>query len=224
MSEEQQSKSGCTWLQVIVAFGVLALLISGAMPVHHPVGDRALQSATAGNCRQIAVALMLYADDHGGAFPDSGLEAKTSNDAFRVLIREGVLEDERVFGAKVSKYTPDSNIGGAPDFAEALEAGENHWTMTKGVTAISNPKTPLVFENPIVASWPPKWNCDAAGKREKGRAWRGGKIIVGFKDGTAEIIRLESAKGSSVLPARAADGKDIFTRAADHMDVLDILE
>jgi type II secretory pathway pseudopilin PulG len=190
MSEEQQRKSGCTWLQLIVAFGVIALLAFGAMPGGHRVQVKALQSSTAGNCRQIVAALRLYAGDHNGKYPDAHeSEPTTSNDAFRILISEGILEDERVFGAKLSKFIPDNNIGEAPDFKDALEAGENHWAMTKAVTTKSPPLTPLVFENPVASGWPPIWNADAAGKNEKGRAWKGGKIIVCFNDTSALVIK-----------------------------------
>lgn len=96
--------------------------------------------------------------------------------------------------------------------------------MTKAITTKSPPLTPLVFENPVASGWPPMWNADAAGKNEKGRTWKGGKIIVCFNDTSAQVIKLESDKGKEVLPAREADGKDVFTRAGDPMEMLDILE
>ena len=98
----------------MVAFGVVALLAFGAMPGGHQVQVKALQSYTAGNCRQIVAALRLYAGDHNEKDPDvHESEPSTSNDAFRILIAEGILDDERVFGAKLSKFTPDNNIGEA---------------------------------------------------------------------------------------------------------------
>lgn len=214
-----------TWPQIIFCVVLAGILVAAAIPTFHPVSPQTNQIRTASNCRQIIAALRVYALDHGGRCPDSDKsQPPTSNDAFRILIREGVLEDERIFGAKSTKYFPDNQVGDAPEFKEALEAFENHWAMTKGVTDKSNPKMPLVFENPVSGGWPPAWNCDAAGRKEKGRAWRGGKIIVGFNDGSVETIKLESDKGSNVRPARDWHGKDVFTRAADSMEILDILE
>lgn len=225
VSDEQQRKRGCSWLQLVVAFGVVALLAFGAMPGRHRMQVKALQWAAAGNCRQIVAALRLYAEDHDGEYPDAHeSEPSTSNDAFRILVREGILEDERVFGAKNSKFFPDNNIGEAPDFKEALEAGENHWAMTRGMTAKSISDLPLAFENPTTSGWPPSWNIDDAGKMVKGRAWRGGKVIVGFNDGSLDVIKLESDKGTNVPPARGSDGKDVFTRASPKMEILDIEE
>ena len=139
-------------------------------------------------------------------------------------MEENILQDERIFGAKSSKFVPDNNVGEAPQFAQALEAGENHWAMTAGVTKDSGELTPVVFENPAVASWPPLWNADAASKAAKGRTWRKAKIIVSFHDSSVQAIQLNPKIGPAVGPERAADGKDIFTRTSPSMKVLDILE
>lgn len=180
---------------------------------------------TPGNCRQIIAALKLYASDHQDRYPDADASApKTSNQVFRILIREGYLEDERCFGARGSKFNPDNIIGDAPKLPEALEAGENHWAMTKGLSDSSAALTPLVFENPTSATWPPTWNVDAAGRKERGRAWRGGKIIIGLNDSSVMPIRLAASKGTNVGPKYEADGKNAFTRAGMNFEVLDIEE
>ena len=223
--EKQKQKMGCRLPQLLLAAVCAVLVIGLVMPTLGVVPDKANQAATADNCRQILVALKLYANDHDGNYPDvDESESMTSNDAFALLIREGFLKDERIFGAKSSKYYPDNDIGDPPNYPKVLEAGENHWAMTKDVTSNSAQKLPLIFENPAAAGWPPAWNCDAARKMEKGRAWLGGKIVVGFDEGGVEIIRLESAKGSQVGPKPDADGKNVFTRAAPVMEILDIEE
>lgn len=205
--------------------GVVAVLLSALVPTFNSVAPKANQTVTAGNCRRIITALRLYAQDHKGKYPDADAsEPMTSNDAFRVLFREGYVDDERCFGANVSRFVPDNVIGSKPSFPKALEAGENHWAMTKGLTHSSNALTPLVMENPALLGWPPRWNVDAAGKKERGRAWGGGRIIVGFKDSSVQPIKLDATKGSNVGPYTDADGKDVFTRAGDALEILDILE
>jgi hypothetical protein len=71
-----------------------------------------------------------------------------------------------------------------------------------------------VFENPAAAGWPPQWNCDAAGKPVPGRAWPGGKIIVGKNDASVETIKLMSQTGASVGPRLLGSGFDMFTMAS----------
>ena len=225
VNEENYRKRRWGWPQIAVVVFVVVALIGALVPTFNSVARKSNQAVTAGNCKQIIMALRLYAEEHGGTYPDTdSSEPPTSNDAFHVLFTERILDDERVFGAKLSPFVPNNIIGDAPDFPKALEPGENHWAMTKGVKESGNPLAPLVFENPVSPSWPPNWNADAIGKQVKGRTWRGGRIIVGFNDSSVRVIQLESAKGSDVLPAREADGKDVFTRAGDPMDMLDIRE
>ena len=228
MSESKPERRRWSALQILVTVIVVLLLIGFAMPSFCTVNESANLSATLGNARQIGTALNLYAEEHNGRYPDADHASDSlSNEVFRRLMEENILQDEHIFGAKASKYVPDNNIGEAPRFAQALEAGENHWAMTAGVTKDSGKLTPVVFENPAVASWPPLWNADAAVeavKTLKGRTWRKAKIIVSFHDSSVQAIQLNPKIGPAVGPERAADGKDIFTRASPSMKVLDILE
>lgn len=225
MSESKPERRGWSVLQILVTLIAIVLLIGFAMPRHGVINEKANQSATMANARQIVTALNLYAQDHNGQYPDANLAgASSSNEVFRRLNEEEILQDERIFGAKASKYVPDNNIGEAPQFAQALEAGENHWAMTAGVTKDSGVFTPVIFENPDVAIWPPWWNADAASKAAKGRTWRNAKIIVGFHDSSVQAIQLNPKKGPAVGPEQGPDGKDIFTRTSPSMKVLDILE
>lgn len=223
--KNQRLEKGFTLIELLVVITIIAILASAAVPTFNVVQDKANQTSTAGNARQIVAALKIYAGDENGSYPDGDKEQPaTSNDAFRLLIKRDMLQDERVFGAKSSKYLPDNNIGESPEFSEALQAGENHWAMTKDVTDSSPALMPLVFENPVSASWPPQWNADDAGKKTKGRAWRGGKIIVGFNDSSVQPIQLEAARGNSVGPKELGNGKNYFTQYGETGEVLDIME
>lgn len=225
MSESKPERRELSVLQILVTVIAIVLLIGLIMSGPTQVQSKAEHAATLGNARQIVTALNMYAQDHNGRYPDADLPgATTSNEVFRRLMEENILRDERIFGAKASKFVPDNNIGVPPEYAQALEAGENHWAMTAGVTKESGKLTPLVFENPAVASWPPLWNSNAEAKPRRGRTWPKAKIIVGFHDSSVQSIQLDPKTGPAVGPERAADGKDIFTRTSPSMKVLDILE
>jgi hypothetical protein len=171
------------------------------------------------HCRQIIIAIRLYAADEGGAYPDSKVPtAKDSNTAFWQLFVSGAIEDERIFGCRVGPFDVDDELGFTPEFEWALEAGENHWAMTKGADDRSQDDVPLVFENPAEASWPPKWNADAAGQPVKGRAWSSGKIVVGTNDTSVELLQLASRKGSSVPLKSLPNGGNPFERHTRHPD------
>lgn len=206
---------GCAQVLVVVAILLLAL---GFMPfTFNQVSYRAPIMQASSNCRQILISLKSYAGDHNGHYP----EGRTANEAFRELFKAGLMEDERAFTAASSPFEPDNNIGDAPNFDEALVAGENHWAMTSGVKDSDSGNTPLVFENPVRAEWPPRWNANAAGQKKEGRAWKSGKIVIGRNDGSVAGEQLDSVKGDAVPLKPGADGKDLFELAGPHQ-VLDV--
>jgi hypothetical protein len=202
-----------------------------AVPTFGVIQDMANQTSTSNNCRQIIMAMKIFAQENNSIYPDSyqnpttGGQAVTANDAFRVLLQEEVIQDERIFGAKASPYQPDGNVGTAPGYDKALQAGENHWALTQGQTTSSNGIMPLVYENPLAPSWPPNWNCDAAGQLKPGRTWRGGKIIIGRNDNSVNVEQLASKKGGSVGPKAMSGGYNIFTMASQNQpqQILNVL-
>jgi hypothetical protein len=164
------------------------------------------------NCRQIILALRLYAVDHDGRYPDADVpEARDSNTVFRRLIAAGTVGDERLFGGYSSPYAPDGELGGAPEYSRAAEPGENHWAMTKGLSGDIRGTVPFVFENPGEATWPPTWRADISTVARKGRAWKGGRIIVGSQDTSVELMKLDSPTGNRVsLKPVEPRGENLF--------------
>jgi hypothetical protein len=166
---------------------------------------------------------MAYALDHDGKYPDAAFEHPlNSNEVFRKLFIEGYLSDERIFGCEVSPYHPDGVIGVAPDFREAVKAGENHWAMTRGQTGTVQNGIPLVFENPAVAAWPPKWDANAVEVAKPGRVWHGRKVIIGLNDGSVTTGRLNSRWGAAVSLAPKADGSPVFPDVHPTPEVLNV--
>jgi hypothetical protein len=179
--------------------------------------SRARLIQASSNCRQILMTLMAYAGDHDGHYP----EGETANDAFRELFKAGLWDDERAFTVSLSPYEPDNNIGEAPAFEQALKPGENHWAMTRGLTDEASGNAPLIFENPTQASWPPVWNADLAGKKEPGRAWKSGKIVIGRNDGSVAAEPLSSDRGPAVSLKKDSTGKNLFEHIGPH-EIMDV--
>lgn len=212
--------------RVELAVGVLAAALLTLMVVSCKPQSRfaARGNITRGisNCRQIVLALKLYASDHHGKYPDAHLTGtKTANAAFRLMFEKEVIDSEAIFGCPESPFEPDGVIEDpyigpvSTRFGKAVTPGENHWAMTAGVTDAMQGGIPLVYENPVSATWPPKWNADAKAKPVRGRSWTTG-IIVGMNDGSASIQPLASSSGSAVgLKPDPATGKDAFEAAID---------
>lgn len=212
-SSAKRKALGC-WFLAILGLVILAGL---ADPFSAPLQDKGRQMQAANNGRQILISLRGYAADHNGRFP----EGATSNDAFRELFKGGLIDDERAFTASYSPFQPDNQIGEAPDYKAALERGENHWAMTRGLTEKSDPSTPLVFENPSMASWPPVWNIEAPNRPLPGRVWKNNKIIIGHVDGSINAEPLGPSSGPHATLAPNAEGKNLFELAGPH-EVMDV--
>jgi hypothetical protein len=147
------------------------------------------------------MALRIWANDNGGVYPDAKLPGvKTSNEVFRVLFTEEIIQDERIFGGKGAPYQPDNNIGEAPDYLQALQSWENHWMMASGYQTRTPGHFPFVFENAMSPDWPLTWNKDKVVQPVRGRVWKGGKIIVGRADNSVNLETLEKTSTGYQLP------------------------
>ena len=208
-----------TLIELLVVITIIAILAGLAVPAYNIIQRMANQTRGVNNARQIILSMKLFSKDHSSQYPDSvanpltGSLAQNANDAFRYMIQEKIVSDERIFGCPAG-FTPDGNIGQRPNYGNALMPGENHWAMTAGQTDTAEGNLPLVYENPASNSWPPLWNADAAGKIAPGRAWSGGKIIIGRNDGSVLVETLQGQTGM-VGPQIMAGGMNLFTQASD---------
>lgn len=218
MSEDEYYKPakkgwGCgPWLVI----AVLAFLAAGlVIPAFRGFSEKSSQMEAANHCRQVIICLKSWAADHGGKYP----EGATSNDAFREFFKGGQLEDaesEIIFTASFSPYHGDNRIGEAPGYAEALEAGENHWAMTKGLTDTDSGNAPLVFDNPAVSTWPPQWNAGEVETGKPGQVRKGGKVAIGRNDGSVGLEKVDADGRLRGLPPPSGDGRNIFELAGPH--------
>lgn len=206
-----------------VGVGVIpfVLLLLYLFSVRDRVSVRGNLSKARSHVRQIIAALKVYSSDHGGLYPDRVITAATtSNDVFRELFRSGIADYEPIFGSPQSVFVPDGNIGLKPDYTQAVAPGENHWAMTAGLSDADASSTPLLYDNPVKTTWPPKWEADVEVKSSKGRSWPKG-VMVGMNDGSISLLPLEMRKGKAVGLKKQKEsafslfssGKDLFEAA-----------
>jgi len=207
-----------TLIELLVVITIIAILASLAVPAFTMVQTQGNQMKGVNNCKQIILSLKQFSKDNNSQYPDSvanpltGSMAQNANDAFRFMIQEQIVTDERIFGCPAG-YNPDNNIGQAPNYGNALMPGENHWAMTGNQTDTTVGNMPIVFENPSSPSWPPLWNADVAGQIAPGRTWPGGKIIIGRNDGSVAVEALAGKRGM-IGPKIMAGGFNLFTQAS----------
>ena len=202
------TKPRFSWLHTLVTGLFLFGLGFALVPWSAGLAGKGQQTKSINNCRQIIDACRKYAADHDGKYPDSALpKALDSNAVFHELFIGDAIMDERIFGSPYSPFQPDGDIGRGPDYPRALQPGENHWAMTKGLDIRSPGAIPFVYENPIESTWPPLWNAGVFHKPFKGRVWSGAKVIIGTNDGSVELMKLSVKEGRATIKSFEA-GKE----------------
>ena len=219
---------GFTLIELLVVITIIAILASLAVPTFGRIQERGNITKGINNCRQIITAQRLYSSDHGGNYSDNDKDdvPEDANTAFRVLFKEGILDNEMIFGCPVSRFVPDGDIGASdPEKAAAVGSGENHWMMTKGLSDSAGGSIPFIYESATNGEWDPTWDADKKGTTTKGRAWSNG-IIIGMNDSSVAVQPL-SAKTGQVPLKELGGGKNLFTQndgtSGSSWEVLDVL-
>ncbi len=208
-----------SWAFVALVICLTILLVPG---IFNSVLDLAYRNRLSIKGRDIIFAFKIFANENGSRYPDRMGTPTSSNQVFRSMIREDVVADETLFGGIISPYMEDGIIGKAPDFKEAVSSGENHWVMLGRLGTFIHPAHPVIYENALDATWPPKWKPESANHFIRGRTWRGDKILVGLNDGSISIVKTRLVNGALTLPEPmllSYDGKPW-----DDIEVLDIEE
>lgn len=164
------------------------------------------QTILASDASEIQALLRSWATKHGEHLPDSGLDSPaTANQVFRRLFQDGIATSETCFGGHDSPYVPDNHIGVAPDYAQAVARGENHWMLVAGQKLPHRPGSapiPLFFENALAPTWPPIWQETWLPNSNRGRTLDG-KIIVTYTDGSVHWVKLVKTPQGLTLPESA---------------------
>jgi hypothetical protein len=200
------------WVLVgaVILGGILFMYTSISLPHFGPQQSARVRIA---ELQTIGIhkALMMYATDHEGRFPEG---FANSNEAYRKLFPE-YLEEEKHFyvppsawHAAAPDHKTDNDIGTPPTYEKALQRGENHWTYVSGLGAKSDAHLPLIADGFVEGS-PGTYTNDPP---KKGGVWKGAKAIVVFVSGSAEAIPLSPKSGFRVLRTDPVSGAqtDLF--------------
>ncbi|MDZ4406329.1 MAG: hypothetical protein U1A53_26960 [Prosthecobacter sp.] len=190
MNEVPKQRWGC--LQRGIVIGCVLLLIALSIAALNLFPEMSRQMRAMRNCKSIILALEHWSHDNGMGYPDAWPnEFKSSNQVFRRLFTDEIITDERVFECPGSVFILDNDVGHPPNYDKALAPGECHWMLLKQQTGAAPQKMPLIIENSLNTSWPPKWGLSAPnGVRKRGQAWSGRQIIIGRNDGSVQVEKL----------------------------------
>ena len=183
--KDDRPRLQCCGLLLILLVIVGGLLWGGYVNLMQSIKSKQV----ARQAHNIQQALEGYAKDHGGKFPTS---TRDSNEAFRQLFADGLLDDEKNFYVRgcawhAGKQT-DGNIGSEETgFAEALSKNENHWAYTSGLNQKASPEnTPIVMSG--FTETPGIWCGDTI---KKGGVWAGKYAIIADISGRERVVELD---------------------------------
>jgi hypothetical protein len=160
--------------------------------------------------RVIYIRLLNYAGDHNGEFP-TGINH--SNEAYRKLFPEW-LDNERSFFIEGCAWHQSNggkqphDIGEPPDYAKALERGENHWAYVSGLTQTSSASLPIIADG-----FTENVGTHTDNPTRKGGVWRGAKATVDFLDGSVKAEPLDPKTFKVIKTRKNGQKVELFSSA-----------
>ncbi len=144
--------SAFTLIELLVVIAIIAILAAMLLPALGRAKARAQQVNCLSNARQLAVSLMLYADDNGATFPPSADYAAPTSDP------------ERIWTAKILTYAKNPEVFSCPsvpnraypaNWAERGVGSIGYTTMTAvdptGVEGFTIPTRMTALQNPTLS-------------------------------------------------------------------------
>lgn len=210
MKVKEKNPGGFTLIELLVVITIIAMLAAGAYAGYGALmpGIRAKQAASqAGTIFKWCSA---WSNENGGNFP----KGETANLAYRELFKRELGADEKQFAIPNDPYHesspgkgPDGDKGREPEYAQALEQGENAFAYVSGLSSASDGRLPLIANG--FAGQPGVWSKR---KTERGGVFQGKYGVVCRVSGSAAAHELKDG----ALEIREKSGGqevNIFTEA-----------
>ncbi len=210
MKVKAKNPGGFTLIELLVVITIIAMLAAGAYAAYGALmpGIRAKDAAK--HTSVIYTWLNAWSLDNNGAFP----KGESSNLAFRELFKRDLGADEMQFYIANDPFhnsapdnKPDGDKGRDPEYAQALEPGENAFAYVSGLSSSDDGRLPLIANG--FAGQPGVWTKN---KTERGGVFQGKYGVVCRVGGSAMAHDLNG----TVLEVREKSGGqevNIFTEA-----------
>jgi prepilin-type N-terminal cleavage/methylation domain-containing protein len=95
MARERKQQCGFTLIELLVVIAIIAILAAILFPVFAQAREKARQSACLSNCKQIGLAVMMYAEDWDQSYPLFAYHPKHEPMWYQMI--QPYLKSENVF-------------------------------------------------------------------------------------------------------------------------------
>ena len=199
-------------VELLIVIAIIAILAGVGIPVMQGGIERANYNKAMQNARQIGIAMVGYASDHGGSFPgiedEDGAAYSSSNEVFRELFTT-YCDNEEIFIVEGSNYgwRVDNKIDTDGDI---LKPGENHFAVVAGLRMSSRSTHPMIVDGTAGGS------TYTTREGSLGSRWKGEKAVVVRVDSSVGSVSLEGSGEARYIP-RTGDKNQNALEVNDYM-------
>ncbi len=194
---------GFTLIELLVVISIIAIIAALSFPAFSAFLMKARMNGQMANGLSIYKAMGNYASDpNKDEFPayadtdDPNTLATTSNAAFEILLKNGMIDNKQVFYSQNSAWC--SKQFQNETTAKKLQPGENDWCYVVGVKWSSkDSKWPL-----LANAFSPGTTTYRTDQGQKGGAWKGTRAVVIWAGGNGEVVDTKE-QGTSYFIKRA---------------------
>lgn len=212
--------AGFTLVELLVVIAVIVVLVGLIMPSSGcGPGKKGRLTDSLSNCKQVTLALRMYAGDHDGKFPALRADGKLfapgdfSNQAFEQVMPK-YCTSKKIFINKASAWCKDAPVDVSEADAFVLKRGQNDWNYVAGLKDDAKSGWPLIATATASATNLTYTNSKTA----KGGVWGGTDVVIGFVDGSVRPLsgkEIDITEKTKTFPKRPDNGASMFIATPD---------
>jgi len=161
---EQMWRRGFTLIELLVVMAIIMILAGILMPVFSQAREAARKVDCLSNLRQLGIAAMMYAEDHGGRLPSAGF----SDGSFWWQQLQGQTVSEGILRCRSARVDNDENVptyafnllvrGQYMGFISEMPGGETGTILFADYQRIDGSDPCLFDPGILLGSPPPEWS------------------------------------------------------------------